>query len=292
MIDDRRGAGLREWDVQVVTCAELPEPDADMAPLMAALEVAGLRARQVVWDDATVDWGESSLTVIRSTWDYHRRRDAFVAWAQAVGERSQLLNPAQVVLWNTHKRYLLTLALRGVAAVPTAMIERGSCLKAGEICEDQGWRKIVVKPAVSAGSYQTHVMEAGAIDEEVVGALVAAEDVLVQPYIESVDTYGERSLIFIDGELTHSVRKSPRFAGEDESVSGPHPIDAAEREVGERALKAVGGEGLLYARVDLVRGADGAPMVAELELVEPSLFFKYSPEALQRYVEGVKRRLG
>ena len=278
--------------MQVVTCAELPEPDADMAPLMAALEVAGLRARQVVWDDATVDWGESSLTVIRSTWDYHRRRDAFVAWAQAAGERSALHNPAAVVTWNTDKRYLLTLALRGVAAVPTAMIEQGSCLKVREICEDQGWRKIVVKPAVSAGSYQTHVMEAGAIDEEVVGALVAAEDVLVQPYIESVDTYGERSLIFIDGKLTHSVRKSPRFAGDDESVSGPHPIDEAEREVGERALRAVGGEGLLYARVDLVRGAGGAPMVAELELVEPSLFFNLCPEALERYVAGVKRRLG
>ncbi|RVU45902.1 hypothetical protein EA187_09090 [Lujinxingia sediminis] len=292
MIDNRRGAGLRSWDVQVVTCAQLPEPDEDMAPLMEALKQAGLRARRVVWDDASVDWGESSLTVIRSTWDYHRRRDAFVAWAQAAGERSELLNPAEVVAWNTHKRYLLTLALRGVAAVPTAMIERGSCLKVGELCEDQGWEKIVVKPAVSAGSYQTHVMEAGAIDEDVVAALVAAEDVLVQPYVASVDDYGERSLIFIDGELTHSVRKAPRFAGEDESVSGPHPVDAAERELGERALKAVGGEGLLYARVDLVRGVDGAPMVAELELVEPSLFFNLCPAALERYVAGVKRRLG
>lgn len=292
MIDDRRGAGVRRWDVQLVRCARLPEPDADMAPLMVALETGGLRAREVVWDDPSVDWGESSLTVIRSTWDYHRRRQAFVAWAQAAGELSGLHNSASVVAWNTHKSYLLSLALRGVAAVPTAMIEQGSCLGVQDICDDQGWSKIVVKPAVSAGSYQTHVMEAGEIDEDVVGALVVAEDVLVQPYVESVDTYGERSLIFIDGELTHSVRKSPRFSGEDESVSGPHPVEEAERELGERALRAVGGEGLLYARVDLVRGGDGAPMVAELELVEPSLFLGMSERALGRFVEGVKRRLG
>ncbi|RAL21178.1 hypothetical protein DL240_13680 [Lujinxingia litoralis] len=278
--------------MQVVTCAELPEPDPDLAPLMAALDAAGLRSRVVVWDDPQVDWSQASLTVIRSTWDYHRRREAFVAWAQAAGELSELHNPAAVVQWNTHKRYLLMLSLRGVAAVPTAMLEQGSPVSVAELCADQGWQKIVVKPAVSAGSYQTHVMEVGALDEALAAELVAAEDVLVQPYIESVDTYGERSLIYIDGELTHSMRKAPRFAGQDESVSGPHPVDAAEAELGSRALRAIGGEGLLYARIDLVRGGDGAPMVAELELVEPSLFFAMEPRALERYVAGILRRLG
>ncbi|MBU6379453.1 MAG: hypothetical protein KJS95_13110, partial [Gammaproteobacteria bacterium] len=121
--------------------------------------------------------------------------------------------------------------------------------------------------------------------------LLPVSDLLVQPYLDSVDDYGERALVWIDGEFTHAVRKTPRFAGGVESVSAALPITAAERAVGEAALAALAGGDLLYARVDVAPGADGSPVVMELELVEPSLFLLQHPPALQRLVDSILRRL-
>ena len=113
---------------------------------------------------------------------------------------------------------------------------------------------------------------------------------LVQPYLTSVDGYGERALVWIDGEFTHAVRKSPRFAVDAEHVSEALPISDAERAVGTAALAHIH-DRLLYARVDVVPGPTAAPLVMELELVEPSLFLLQSPPALERFVAGIRRRL-
>ncbi len=112
----------------------------------------------------------------------------------------------------------------------------------------------------------------------------------MQPYVPSVDDYGERSIIFIAGELTHAIRKAPRFAGGIEQTTGPYPIDDAERALAEAAL-APYRDRLLYGRVDLARDAAGRPMVMELELVEPSLFLARSAYALERLVGALAARL-
>jgi hypothetical protein len=113
---------------------------------------------------------------------------------------------------------------------------------------------------------------------------------MVQPYVASVDGYGERSLVWIDGELTHAMRKTPRFVGDAERIDGPFPIADDERAVAEAALAPVAAR-ILYGRVDLARDADGRPMVMELELVEPSLFLARHPPALARFVAAVARAL-
>ena len=114
---------------------------------------------------------------------------------------------------------------------------------------------------------------------------------LVQPYLPSVEGHGERALVWIDGEFTHAVRKTPRFADGIEQVSEALPISAAEHALGTAALAGLESE-LLYARVDVAPGADGAPVVMELEMIEPSLFLLQSPVALARLVDAVVRRLG
>jgi hypothetical protein len=106
----------------------------------------------------------------------------------------------------------------------------------------------------------------------------------------SVDDYGERSLVWIDGELSHAIRKSPRFTGDAETVTGPFPIAPEEREVALAALAPIADQ-ILYGRVDLARDPSGQPMVMELELVEPSLFFAKHPPAADRFVLALLRRL-
>jgi hypothetical protein len=280
-------------DVALASCTTLPEPDPDEAPLREALRDRGLTVATWAWDDPAIDWSGARLVLLRATWNYYVDRDAFLRWAASTAEVSALHNPLDVVAWNTHKRYLLDLARSGVAVVPTEVVERGGDAdRLAAICADRAWTEIVTKPAVAAASFGAHRMSSDALDMGVFAALLAERDMLVQPYVESVMTHGERSIVVIDGEVTHSVRKAPRFGDDAESVTGPHPIADDDAALVEAAIAAIPTDvSLLYARVDVVRDVGGAPMVAELELTEPSLFFPYGPEALTRMADAIERLL-
>lgn len=278
----------------IATCRPLPEPDVDEDLLLEALRHEGIDAQMVAWHEPA-EWRRPAPTVIRSTWDYIHDTEAFSDWVTGVDAAAPLWNPLGVVLGNLHKRYLVELAARGVPSTPTLLLERGSMIDVREHCAVRGWRDVVIKPAIGAGSFETHRVDASSPDANgICRRLLAARDVLVQPYLESVEHHGERALVWIDGEFTHAVRKTPRFAGGVESVSDALPISTEERAVGEAALAAIGAlaEDLLYARVDVAPDASGRPVVMELELVEPSLFLLQSPVALQRLVAAICRRLG
>jgi glutathione synthase/RimK-type ligase-like ATP-grasp enzyme len=277
-----------------VTCAELPGLDPDDRLLLEPLAELGVGADAVVWDDAGVDWGAYDLVVLRSTWDYARRRDEFVAWARTV---PRLANPADVVAWNTDKRYLSDLVSAGLPAVPTDWIAPAD---AWALPTRGEW---VIKPAVSAGSLDTGRYDTADPSHRELAAghvarLQAADRlVMVQPYLPSVDTYGETSLLFFGGVYSHAIRKGPMLNGPDVALDGLYkeediearPPTETELGVGARALAAVpgGAARLLYARVDLIPGRDGEPLVVELELTEPSLFLATSAEAPALFARAI-----
>jgi hypothetical protein len=277
-------------DIALVSCVALPEPDADMAPLAAAVRAAGLSCEVVGWDDPSVDWSRFDLTLLRATWNYPQALPEFLAWLARVDTVTRLWNPQELVRWNLHKGYLLELAARGIPVVPTELVRMGSTVSLADIMAARGWHELVVKPAVSAGSFRTirtdqRSLEAG---EAHLRSLSAERDVLVQEYVPAVEGYGERALIWIDGALTHAVRKSPRFEGDAEQVSETMPITAAEAALAERVLASIDLP-KLYARVDMAPGREGQPVLMEVELVEPSLFFSACPQALQRMVRAGSR---
>jgi hypothetical protein len=279
-------------DIALVSCVALPEPDADMAPLAAAVRAAGLSCEVVGWDDPSVDWSRFDLTLLRATWNYPQALPEFLAWLARVDTVTRLWNPQELVRWNLHKGYLLELAARGIPVVPTELVRMGSTVSLADIMAARGWHELVVKPAVSAGSFRTirtdqRSLEAG---EAHLRSLSAERDVLVQEYVPAVEGYGERALIWIDGALTHAVRKSPRFEGDAEQVSETMPITAAEAALAERVLASIDLP-KLYARVDMAPGREGQPVLMEVELVEPSLFFSACPQALQRMVRALVREV-
>jgi hypothetical protein len=277
--------------VALVTCAELPELGEDEPLLLEALRERGVDAQPAVWDDAAVDWGSYDLVVVRSAWDYSARRDEFVAWARSV---PRLLNPADVIEWNTDKRYLRTVP----RAVATTFVEPGDDW-------DPPAGEYVVKPAVSAGSRDTARYgpgEEAAARKHVAALQAARRTVMVQPYLGAVDTHGETALLFFDGEYSHAIRKGQMLqpgqapTGEviylEEQISAREP-DPDERTAADEVLGSLPWprESLLYARVDLIPGADGSPRLVELELTEPSLFLSYSDGAPDRLAERVIKRL-
>ena len=284
----------RPGRVALVTCAGLPDLDPDDRLLLEPLAALGVGADAVVWDDAGVNWGAYDLVVLRSAWDYARRRDEFVAWARTV---SRLANPAEVVAWNTDKRYLGELLSAGVPVVPTEWIAPADAWSL------PGRGEWVIKPAVSAGSLDTGRYDtADPSHRELAAAHVARLQragrlVMVQPFLPSVDTRGETSLLFLGGEYSHAVRKGPMLNGPDAEVDGlykeediqPRQPSEAEVRVGTQALAAVavGAGRLLYARVDLIASRDDEPLLIELELTEPSLFLGTAPGAPERFARAI-----
>lgn len=291
----RRGPTRATPRVALATCRAHPAGDEDAPLLLAACSAAGLDAEWRVWDDAAIDWGSYDLVVIRSTWDYVPRRDDFAAWAASV---PRLANPADVIRWNTDKTYLRDLAAAGVPVVPTEHLEPG-----GPIDWPADWPEVVVKPAISVGGQDTARYDAGEADKAKAHAarlLDGGRRVLVQPYLTAVDEAGETAVVHVGGAYSHGLGKAalltPGGAAEIDELWRPERIEAREpsatqREVAERALAAVPGgpERLLYARVDLLPAADGAPVVIELELTEPSLFLTAVPAGADRFAAAIRR---
>jgi len=282
--------------VALATCRELPELDEDYPPLRTALASRGIEAVPKVWDDPADTWPSSELTVIRATWDYATRREAFLAWAAAV---PWLANPLDVVTWNTDKTYLQDLEAAGLPVVPTRWLSPGD----EPILAASG--EYVVKPVVGAGAKDTARYGPGdepAAIEHVRRLLAEQRRVMVQPYLSGVDEVGETALIYVGGAYSHAVRKGPLLHGPDAHVPGlfreeqmePRTPSAAERELADRVLAAVpgGAARLLYARVDLLPGPDGTPVLLELELTEPSLFLVHAPGAADRFADAIVAVVG
>jgi len=290
--------------VAIATCREFPLLWEDDQPLIPALAQLGIEGVPMVWTDDDVDWSDFDAVVLRNTWDYSDDRDAFLVWIDHVASVTTLLNRADLVHWSTDKRYLRDLADAGIPIVPTAFVEpgadAGSWAAVGFTSEE-----VVVKPAVSCGSRSTarHRTDEDAvgIEQHVAGLLADGRVVMVQPYLEAVDTHGETALLYFDGVFSHAIRKGPMLIARDGSewVEGlflseqidPREPSAREREAADRIMAAIPGEPPVYARVDLIPDANGTPVLLELELAEPSLFLLHSDRAAGRFASAIAARI-
>ena len=276
--------------VALATCGRFPDLAQDDRLLLDALGRRGLSAGPAVWNDSEYDWPSTQLCVVRSTWDNIHALPESLAWAEHVSQVSTLRNTIEVIRWNTHKTYLRDLESRGVPVVPTVWLQAGSSALLADILSERGWAKVVVKPAVSADAFGTLIVNGGNVEEGQMHlqSLIVTADMMVQPYMASVETHGERSLMFILGEFTHAVRRPAVLTGEAYGEQGVALVQPAQDELGlaSHALAATGFD-TLYARVDLVRDDAGKPRLMELELVEPSLFLDQSPAAVEKLADAI-----
>ncbi|MEE2908227.1 MAG: hypothetical protein VX527_10415 [Planctomycetota bacterium] len=292
----------------IATCNTLPEWEVDDAPLHRALEARGVDISHEIWTDPTVDWASYTACLIRTTWDYYDRLEQFLEWAQRVSVQTQLFNPMQTVRWNTCKSYLQDLEAAGLPVIPTEWFEPGDRPELKAVMSNRGWTRGFIKPQVGATASGTMRFETDAhnlqIAQDHLDTLLECQAALVQPYLEQVETLGEWSAIFIDGVWSHAVRKIPvpgDYRVQDDFGASDEPYEPApsERALAMEVMHArqdhsnwtgePRGQSLLYGRVDMLYSGE-TPLINEVELVEPSLFFRHEPDAALRLTEAILQR--
>lgn len=300
--------------IALVTARDAIDLDPDMPPLIDALKAAGARTETPCWDDAAVDWSSYDAALLRSTWDYADRIDEFLAWCERCSAQTRLLNPPAVVRWNTDKHYLSDLSRAGVPVVPTRFVEPGNAaakelgsflegnarsVTVGRACE---FDDFVVKPAIGAGSRDAARYRRGdgvAAERHVERLLAAGRSVMLQPYLGRVDDYGETAVLYLGGSFSHAIRKGALLRVGAEPVAGlfapedirPRRAEDAELAVAAAAYRVLPFAAPAYARIDLLRDAQGSPVVLELELTEPSLFLLHAPGSADRFASWLVRIL-
>ena len=279
--------------VAIATCADRAGLYPEGVLLVEALQQQGVTAVPAIWN-GDVGWDDFDAVMVRTTEDYFRTPARFLDWARSLGTR--LFNSPETVEWNLDKHYLLDLAGHGIPVVATQYVPPGS---RPEFPPGQ----FVVKPTVSAGANSTAAYdEAGqdAARRHVRELHAAGRTVMLQPYCHRVDTEAETAVIFIDGELSHCMRKEPLLRvgqppveskTEDMSVHEP-PADMLD--LARRAHDTVAASlGMpLYARADMVRDDAGRPVLIELELIEPMLFLGHAPGSAAKLAAAFVRHAG
>ncbi|GAB1350680.1 hypothetical protein MASR1M107_28950 [Ignavibacteriales bacterium] len=282
----------------LVTCREYPELTEDDQLLIPAFKEKKIIAKPVIWNDGPLPSNEFDLLIIRSPWDYYLSTAEFISWMnKASASGYKILNKPDIVKKNLHKSYIKELQRRGVLTADTMFIPKASILKLEEVFERKRFRKVVIKPAISAGAFETYLVHRDEAAEfnGIAAKILEYADLMIQDYIEEVETNGELSLIFFNGEYSHTVLKTTapgefrtqlEYGGTVESIKPSADMIDLAYEIND-AL----GFDTLYSRVDGIMAKDEFKLL-ELEMFEPCLYFSYNEKSVKRFVESVIERVG
>jgi glutathione synthase/RimK-type ligase-like ATP-grasp enzyme len=274
-----------------VTCRRWPEISESDHLARKALEARGAVVEGRPWDVPGTTFDGFDAVILRSNWEYHLAPDRFRDWLDGL-ERAgaRIWNPPDLVRWNLSKRYLVALHAAGVPTVPTVLLEAGNPHDLETLMARRGWRRAVIKPEFGASAHDTRLVTPDTAADFASGA----GSVLIQPFLEEIQTRGEWSVIFIDSVFTHAVVKRPAagdfrvqpwLGGSVEPGRPPDDVLAAARATMDALPRPS-----LYARIDGVKTRDGF-RIMEVEVNEPGLFFTHAPHAAERLAAAILRAL-
>ena len=262
--------------------------------LKAALENQGLTVDITYWNNPSYDWSKTRSLIFRTIWDYFERFDEFLLWLEEVRHQTQLINSYDLVKWNIDKHYLKELSEKGIKIVPTYFAKKNSQRNLAEIIESQQWKDVVIKPAISASAYKTFKIleETVNSNEKLFKDLLNQRDMLVQPFINTIEKFGEASLMVIDGKFTHAILKKAKpgdFRVQDDFGGTVHDYVPTKKEIefAEMVIEKCKAKPL-YGRVDIIWDNEKNVYLSELEIIEPELWLRNYPKSAQSIAEAVK----
>jgi glutathione synthase/RimK-type ligase-like ATP-grasp enzyme len=252
---------------------------------------------KISWRTPERNWQRFDIVVIRSPWDYPSDAPRFIRLLEQIeASGTPLLNPLELVRWNLHKSYLGWLHERNVSVVPTRWLDQPGHKDIVAMFTEHATDTLVIKPSVGANAEHAHVLRADTMDLEwpCIEPVFEKRQAMVQPFRPAIQSEGEFSLIFMDGELSHAINKKPRQGdfrsqeehGADISLARPESLLVHRASEAVAALSAKP----LYGRADMIRNPAGDFEVMELELIEPSLYLRMEPGAPERFARAIIRR--
>ncbi|OYU35531.1 hypothetical protein [Novosphingobium sp. PASSN1] len=273
--------------------ADAFEHDQQMAALVAALR-PGESVTDIDWQAPLDQFAGFDAALIGTPWDYWDNREAFLAKLDAIAALGvPVYNSPEVVRWNIDKGYLAQLGARGVATIPTLLLDNPGRADIIAAFDHFACDRLVVKRRVGAGAEGQFDFTR---DNPPAADWRMGHAALVQPFLPGIVEEGEHSLIFIDGQFSHGLIKRPApgdyrvqslYGGWDTAVT-PAPVDLA---AAQKVIAGLPFPAPLYARIDLVRGPDGTLLLMEAELIEPFLYPLQGPELGPRMLAGLRRLL-
>ena len=261
----------------------------------SALEKLNLKVGRFSWDDPSFDWSTTKYILFRTTWDYFDRYSEFSAWLNKVSKQTILLNSEAIIRWNIDKHYLLDLQKNGVHVCESYFIEAKETKSLQDLGKQHQLTEFVLKPCISGGGRHTYKINQNNIleHEEIFSKLTTEEAMIIQPFQYNIVDKGEISLMVMNGKFTHAVLKIAKkgdFRVQDDFGGTVHDYSPSQFEIdfAENAVKACK-ELPIYARVDVFTDNSNKLAIAELELIEPELWFRNHPEAADELAKGIQQ---
>lgn len=308
-----------KWDLNPRETEPKFTPD-DLA-VVDALRRRGFEVEPVSWGTGTdqLKREQFDLLVMRSAWDYmnsEESRKEFAQWLKKLRQAEiKVQNPPDFMLWNLDKHYLKDMEKAGIQVVPTTILEPDEEFDPAAYVRKNG--DIIVKPCIGAGGRDTFRISYSQENDSIIttpplgkdGKDIQAEldrlregrSFIVQPFLREISTQGEWSLIFLNGEYSHSLLKKPstgnflvqeRHGGSVTFEKAPDDVIAAAKEAYSKISDARGRKktDLLYARVDVAPTQKGN-YVMEVEGTEPELFFRAKPGSEEQFCTGIENKI-
>lgn len=295
---------MKEFDVVLLTDSRYVNPKKidsyiqnvlkEDGLLMDGLEKLNLKTIKKDWNDHNFNWSSTKSAIFRSTWDYFDQFSNFRNWLDIVKDQCFLINPYKQINWNLDKHYLLDLQKKDLPIVESVFVSKKSQLDLETISKSKNWKNIVVKPTISGAARHTYHLKNNEIKkfQNKWLSLTNNEDFMVQEFQKNILSSGEIAVMLFGGKYSHSVLKKAKkgdFRVQDDfggSVEIINPsleiINLAEKTV--KSLKTMP----LYARVDIIFDNGSNPVISELELIEPELWFRFKEESAYKLAEIVK----
>ncbi|MEO0606807.1 MAG: hypothetical protein AAFY82_01140 [Pseudomonadota bacterium] len=266
------------------------EHDRMMTALRAPFEAHGMAIEDVDWADETQDWSRFAAALIGTTWDYWNDPARFIETLERIERQTRLFNASETVRWNSDKRYLQGLQRRGAKTIPTLWIDRVDSSACAQVFVDLDCQDLVFKRQIGAGADGQFRLTPNDPCPDM------PHPMMVQPFQKAIQTEGEYSFIFIDGGFSHALLKQAKsgdyriqsaYGGVETKIT-PSDADLASA----KAILDLLDTPPLYARVDMLRGADDGMLLMELELIEPYLYPLEGPELGPLLAAAMAKRLG
>lgn len=281
----------------LLTYAGLPRGDDDDRVLVEAFKQRGVDIDWLIWNRHEPH-PSHDVVLIRSVWDYHKTPRRFLQTLERLHTHTPVLNAPGVVRWNSDKTYLKALQEAGLPIADTQWIDEIPSLNALQDRLASGHDDWFLKPAIGADAAGTLRFKASRDGIESarqhLQKHLGHSAMMLQPFLPSVQQSGELSVMYFGEQMSHAVIKKPRagdyrvqdtFGG----VDALYKLNGAEQALAEHCMMVL--QQLLgpvtYARLDFLRDSSGQWLLNEVELIEPSLFFRHHPQAADRLVAAV-----